>query len=625
MRLAVWLFWMAAAIPAAAADVGNRLAWVDDACNPYYVGLDAPKLVTPQWIGQEGVQAVIVLSVDDMRSTPPYEKCLRPIIERLKSIDGRGPVSIMTNQADPVDPQLATWAAEGVTVEAHTATHPCPCLHGSDLTKAKQTYDDAIDLLARIPGGPAIAFRMPCCDSMNSVGPRFFTELFGKTTAFGHFLRVDSSVFMAFTADDPALPRSLTTDEEGRPRFTKYIPRDRNFVNYVENYPYPYVVDRLCWEMPSEIPDDWLGINFQGNHNPLTIRDMKAAIDAVVLKQGTFTLTFHPDRWIRNDQVIELIDHATSRYGNKVKFLNFREVHERLTKNLLGGQPLRADDGGDNGVRVLDLNQDGYMDVVIGNDQVRQTRIWSPQTQTWTVGDFPVQIVRANAAGQRSPTGVRFGVLRKNGHASILVRNEQLASLWHFDGRGWTAATEGLKGLELNGPVLTASAGSDQGVRFRDLDLDGICELVVGNPRQNGVFQWSADGGSWTRLPFGLPAGAVIVDQAGRDAGLRLVDIDEDRHVDVVFSDARRYRLHLFSSMTAGWSRQIHDADRAQGDAIPMIVRDDGTNNGTWFHYRHLYVQNEDTGNRLPNHIDTRSYTQLLADDVEPPAGSGTP
>ena len=434
----------------------------------------------------------------------------------------------MTSQADPVDPQLAKWPAEGVTVEAHTATHPCPCLQGSELAKAKQTYDDAIDLLARIPGGPAIAFRMPCCDSMNSVGPRFFTEMFGKTTAAGHFLRVDSSVFMAFTADDPALPRSLTTDEEGRPRFTKYIPRDRNFVNYVENYPYPYVVDHLCWEMPSEIPDDWLGINFQGNHNPLTIRDMQAAIDAVVLKQGTFTLTFHPDRWIRNDQVIELIDHATSRYGNKVKFLNFREVHERLTKNLLGGQPLRADDGSDNGVRVLDLNHDGYMDVVIGNDQVRQTRIWSPQTRTWTVGDFPVQIVSVDAEGKRSLTGVRFGVLQKNGHASILVRNEQLAGLWHFDGRGWTAVAEGLKGLELNGPVLTASAGSDQGVRFCDLDLDGICELVVGNPRQNGVFQWSADGGSWTRLPFGLPAGTAIVDQAGRDAGLRLVDIDED-------------------------------------------------------------------------------------------------
>jgi hypothetical protein len=255
--LAVVLLWTIGTLSALAADVGNRLAWVDDPCNPYYVGLDAPKLVTPQWIGQPGVEAVIVLSIDDMRSSAPYEKCLRPIIERLKQIDGRGPVSIMTNHADLADPQLQQWLAEGVTVEAHTITHPCPCLHGGDLAQAKQTYDGAIDLLVQIPNSHVTAFRMPCCDSMNSVGPRFFTELFGKTTPAGNFLRVDSSVFMAFTADDPALPASLTTDEEGRPRFTKYIPRDRNYVNYVENYPYPYVIDRLCWEMPSAIPDDW--------------------------------------------------------------------------------------------------------------------------------------------------------------------------------------------------------------------------------------------------------------------------------------------------------------------------------------------------------------------------------
>ncbi len=113
--------------------------------------MDAPKLVTPQWIGQEGVEAVIVLSIDDMRSTAPYEKCLRPIIERLKKIDGRGPVSIMTSQVDLADPQLPKWLAEGVNIEAHTATHPCPCLQGGDFAKAKQTYDDAIDLLVQDP------------------------------------------------------------------------------------------------------------------------------------------------------------------------------------------------------------------------------------------------------------------------------------------------------------------------------------------------------------------------------------------------------------------------------------------------------------------------------------------
>ena len=38
----VWLC-LLSTHPASAADVGNRLAWVDDPCNPYYVGLDAPE------------------------------------------------------------------------------------------------------------------------------------------------------------------------------------------------------------------------------------------------------------------------------------------------------------------------------------------------------------------------------------------------------------------------------------------------------------------------------------------------------------------------------------------------------------------------------------------------------
>ena len=152
------------------------------------------------------------------------------------------------------------------------------------------------------------------------------------------------------------------------------MPTDRNFVNYVEDYPYPYVVSRLCWEMPSAIPDDWMGHNLQGAHHLDTVRDMKAAIDATVVKQGVFTLTFHPGVWIRNDQVIDMLDHAVKAREKKVLVLNFPEVHERLTKNLLGGHPLRAANGCDNGVRLLDVNADAYLDAVIGNSAASMTR-----------------------------------------------------------------------------------------------------------------------------------------------------------------------------------------------------------------------------------------------------------
>ncbi len=606
----------------AGGDVGNRLVSLDEFCDPYYAGLETPKLVTPQWVGEEGVEAVIVLANDDLRDPAHHEKYIRPILRRLKQIDKQAGLSLMANTIVPTDPQLQSWLREGVTVEVHTFTHPCPCLQGGDLAKAKATYDKCVDLLRDIPNARPVSYRMPCCDSMNSVSPRFFAEIFNRTTEKGNFQTMDSSVFHIFSANDPALPRRLAFDQPGRERFRKYVPTDHGMVNLIEDYPYPYVIGRLCWEIACLMPSDWDAQHLNGKCSPTTVADLKAAVDAAVIKRGIFSLCFHTHGWIRNDQVIEMIDHAEAKHPGKVKFLSFRDVQDRLDKNLLGGQPLRAANGQDNGVRLIDLNADGYLDVVIGNEQVRQTRVWSPQTGRWQTNTFPVEIVRVDDRGNRHETGVRFGVLQKNGFASILVHNETAAGLWHFDGSGWTEVSHGLAGLDLDGPVETSLGRRDRGVRLRDLDGDGLSELVVGNPKQNAVFAWSAERRAWRPLPIRLPAGTMIVDELGRDAGLRFVDVDEDGRADVLFSNAERYSLHQFISIDQGWSRKIRAGRRGDKDEIPMIVRADGTNNGAWFNYRHMWVQNEETGKTKPNQVDGRSFTGLLVSDIHPPPRS---
>src|SRR5580658_4532186 len=101
--LAAFLFGLAVGLtgPAGAAPPdGNRLAYLDEV-NPYYPNRDFPRLITPQWVGEPGVEAVVVLAIDDMRDTAGYEAFLRPILNRLKAIDGRAALSIMTNQVRP--------------------------------------------------------------------------------------------------------------------------------------------------------------------------------------------------------------------------------------------------------------------------------------------------------------------------------------------------------------------------------------------------------------------------------------------------------------------------------------------------------------------------------------------
>ena len=600
--------------------VDNRLTYLDEFCDPYCVELGSAKLATPQWVGDEGVEAVVVLANDDLGDVGHHEKYIRPIMRRLKEFDADSGVSLMANHIPPDDPQLQAWLEEGVNVEAHTWDHPCPCLQGGDLAKAKATFDRCIDNLRNIPGGRTVAYRMPCCDSMNSVSPRFFTEIFNKTTPSGNFLEVDSSVFQLITSDDPDLPRRLVLENDGTERFRKYVPTDRLMVNLIENYPYPYVIGRLVWEVPCLMPSDWDAQHLNGKCSPKTVADLKRAVDATVIKRGIFSLCFHTHGWIANDQVIEVIEHTKAKHGGKVKFLNFHQVLERINRNLLGGQPIRAANGQDNGVRLVDLNNDGFLDVVIGNQKLRQSRIWSPEDGRWITGPFPVEIVSVDDRGNRTQTGVRFGVLQENGNASILVRNEKTAGMWHFDGRKWISRPDGLAGLDLRGPIATGAMGRDTGVRMLDLDRDGICELVVANPKQNAAFRWTGragGAGEWQRLPFALPQGATIVDDQGRDAGLRFVDFDEDGRLDLVFSNAKRYLACVFNGMQEGWSRKTLDGKQGDQDGLPMIVRADGTNNGAWFKYRQMWVQNEDTVVGGEKQVESRSY---IADLLAKPA-----
>src|SRR5262245_34921878 len=167
-----FLFCCALVLPAAALaqpGKGNRLAYLDEV-NPYYPSHTFPKLTTPMWVGDKDVEAVVILGIDDMREPKKYETFLRPILRRLKGIDGRAPVSIMTCSVDPKDPQLQAWLKEGLSLECHTIDHPCPFFKPG-FEKAKSTYDRCVDLMNEIPNNKPVAFRMPCCDSLNTPSP----------------------------------------------------------------------------------------------------------------------------------------------------------------------------------------------------------------------------------------------------------------------------------------------------------------------------------------------------------------------------------------------------------------------------------------------------------------------
>ncbi|MSQ96229.1 MAG: hypothetical protein EXR98_16985 [Gemmataceae bacterium] len=570
---------------------GNRLAYLDD-LDPYYPHTKFPKLITPQWIGEPDVDAVVILAIDDMRDPKKYETFLRPILNRLKKIDGRAPVSIMTCNVDPKDPQLQAWLKEGLSFEVHTVDHPCPYFRPG-FEKASDTYHRCVDLMREIPGNKPVCFRMPCCDSMNTPSPRHWAEIFNKTSAKVNYLSLDSSVFTVFTSADPELPRDLVL-EDGKERFKKYLPGDRDFVNWIENYPYPYVIGKYCWQFPCMTPSDWQAQHLQKPNNPITLRDWKAALDCTVIKKGVFNMVFHPHGWIKPEQVIDFIDHAVAKHGKKVKFLTFKEAHDRLQKSLFHGDQWR---GCADSVLLLDVNNDGYLDIVDLRAGHGKTYLWDPEFSHWKVVAGPDRLGFNTLLGG----GFHFGVLQKSGYASVahyqrlpgkMDVDRYTEGVYHFNGTKWIADDKvGKRGPHTTVPIH----------RLLDLDGDGICEKIDGS---TGVFAYEP-GKDWQTLPFNFP---TAKGKSG-DKGVRFLDLNGDGKLDLVYANEKEFGIYLFSDLKSGW-KKVRGGKTGDKDAIPMIARQ-GTDNGCWAHSGQLWWANEDT-HLMKNHVDRRAFKDLL-------------
>lgn len=610
--------------------LGNPYAYLSGPTNPYYVGRSFPRLSTPQWTGNPKTKAVVVLAIDDMRDASRYERFLRPILDRLKEVEqGRAPLSIMTNSIDVNEPQLQTWLREGLSIDVHTIDHPCPLLHDGDWAKAKSTYDRCVDLLTSIPNQRPVAYRMPCCDSMNSPSPRFYETIFNATTEAGNFLTIDSSVFVVTRPDDARLPESLNQkiakDRHGDDRFGKYLPFPA-FVNTIDDYPFPYVIGNLCWEFPCIVPSDWEAQNVLQPNNPRLVDDLIVALDVVVEKQGTLNLVFHPHGWMRNDQVVQLIDYAQRTYGDAVRFMSFRDAQESLDRHLLAGQPLRAEDGGDNLVRLLDVNRDGTIDTVRLTRDVLVTRRWVESQHDWSTTTLSLPV------GDRGFQAIQFGVLDRNGEAILVARTKDHQwNMFRFERDMWRRLETNDLFAEIPSDLESSQRGPIM-FRLEDVDGDGGCELLVG-PRETHVYRWQED--RWVAAECTLPPGIPLTSDNGGDAGLRWIDLDRNGVFELVFSDAERCAAFRFEGWTAGW-KSIFDQRRATTTRplVPPFVLADGTSNGVWAHGDHLWWQNEQT-DRLPDKVDRLPFSTLVAgaqqghdpsgageaDEIEPAAG----
>jgi putative membrane-bound dehydrogenase-like protein len=209
--------------------------------------------------------------------------------------------------------------------------------------------------------------------------------------------------------------------------------------------------------------------------------------------------------------------------------------------------------------------------------------VWDPANNTWKTAEFPVRFVQVDQNDRHHDAQARFGIVQPNGFATVAVSTSSTRRAWDFDGERWQPNLP-LRKL-FTEHIERASSGElgvDHGLRFRDIDGDGVCEIVVADPKQRSVWRFDRGANEWRDSGWSLPTELVVANLRGKDAGTRFVDINDDGGLDLVVSNEKHCGVWLFDTPETGWSKNVfqHKRDQPQADEALPAITIDGSDQG---------------------------------------------
>ena len=160
-----------------------------------------------------------------------------------------------------------------------------------------------------------------------------------------------------------------------------------------------------------------------------------------------------------------------------------------------------------------------------------------------------------------------------------------------------------------------------RGTLLHDFDRDGLKERLTSRPGTNHIQRWDPTNKTWTKADYALPTGMSLVDDAGKDAGLRFVDLNGDGFDDVLFSNPKSYAIHLWTKQVRpdlgwvrGWSQFVRAGTRTEAAHEPpsLVGAEVRMEKG-------LLIVTRPAGDGRPATVERRSLQALIAFDMPPP------
>ncbi|HEY1271461.1 MAG TPA: CRTAC1 family protein [Terriglobales bacterium] len=215
------------------------------------------------------------------------------------------------------------------------------------------------------------------------------------------------------------------------------------------------------------------------------------------------------------------------------------------------------------GIAMADMDHDGYADLVIANDSVREFLLHNQGDGTFAETAIEAGVAVDEDGRVYAGMGVDFADYDNDGHPDIIITNlsDQKYALYHNSGNGSFTYETGSSGL---GMISRPFAG--WGVKFFDYDNDGRKDLFIAQGHVLDTIQQTFPHLRYLQPPLLLHnEGKRFADVSARSGpvfqqkwaarGLAVGDIDNDGRLDLVVTtnNGPAYVLRNESGQAAHW------------------------------------------------------------------------
>lgn len=256
---------------------------------------------------------------------------------------------------------------------------------------------------------------------------------------------------------------------------------------------------------------------------------------------------------LNNDGYIDILKGRTSTSEKKAWLNNRTDWNE--TSVFAPPEYFVDGSGFDNGIRIADLNNDGFADLIQGRGGVQKAWLnngsgWRDESLTWKP---PIDLVSLNTPNWVD-NGVQLVDFNGDGKVDLLQANERTVakSAYLNTGSGW----KDVSSQWASPTYFIKSDDADQGSRLVDVNGDGLIDIIEGYNFGSDVKNaWLNNGSGWVSSSAWIPP-ALFTSSSKADTGIRLIDLNGDGLVDMLqdFKNVSASEREAFINNGNGWT-----------------------------------------------------------------------